>query len=346
MLEEKSFRVCERCVDRNGRGETICPSPDLSTRMTHDGFDFRWVVFVRRLKCDVSAKPEHPSYSINYTTFLQLGIQSSQKPFLYIDRMKFSAAFSIFSALVPLVQTSAWVQPMKVDVLKASLALKSTMSPTSGVYTLDGEEIRGPITPVGNFILVKVKDTLTATSGGILLPDQSKERATEGLVVAAGPGKVHPFTAVRINNPIKEGMSVLYGQFDGKAVTYNDDACQLLRDDDCLLYYEGVTMKFDNVFPVRDYVLIELDEDPETLSTSSGVVIANQVMADALPCEGRVVKVGEGRMASNGKLTKPQVAVGDRVKFRDYAGNEVKIEGKDYTVVKMVDILGSLKEAA
>ena len=261
--------------------------------------------------------------------------------------MKFSAAFSIFSAVVPLVHTSAWVQPSKGDVLRvSSSAVKSTMAPTSGVYTLDGEEIRGPITPVGNFILVKVKDTLTATAGGILLPDQSKERATEGLVVAAGPGKVHPFTAVRIHNPIKEGMSVLYGQFDGKAVTYNDDACQLLRDDDCLLYYEGVTMKFDNVFPVRDYVLIELDEDPESLSTSSGVVIANQVMADALPCEGRVVKVGEGRMASNGELTKPQVAVGDRVKFRDYAGNEVKIEGKDYTVVKMVDILGSLKEAA
>ena len=202
----------------------------------------------------------------------------------------------------------------------------------------------GPLTPVANFILVRVKDTLTATSGGILLPDESKERPTEGLVVAAGPGKIHPFTAVRIHNPIKEGMSVVYGKFNGKPLTYNDDACQLIRDDDCLLYYEGVTMKLDNVFPVRDYVLIELDEDPETLATTSGVVIANQVMADILPCEGTVVKVGEGRMASHGELTKPPVVVGERVKFKDYAGNEVKIEGKDYTVVKMVDILASLRD--
>jgi hypothetical protein len=38
--------------------------------------------------------------------------------------------------------------------------------------TLDGETIRAPITPLGNFVLVATKDTLSATSGGILLPDQ------------------------------------------------------------------------------------------------------------------------------------------------------------------------------
>lgn len=38
--------------------------------------------------------------------------------------------------------------------------------------TLDGQEIRGEITPLGNFVLVRTKDTLAATSGGVLLPDQ------------------------------------------------------------------------------------------------------------------------------------------------------------------------------
>ena len=46
--------------------------------------------------------------------------------------------------------------------------------------SLDGKKIRGPITPLGNFVLVRTKDTLSATDGGILLPDQAKERATEG----------------------------------------------------------------------------------------------------------------------------------------------------------------------
>jgi len=37
---------------------------------------------------------------------------------------------------------------------------------------LDGQEIRGDISPLGNFVLVRTKDTLAATGGGILLPDQ------------------------------------------------------------------------------------------------------------------------------------------------------------------------------
>jgi chaperonin GroES len=255
--------------------------------------------------------------------------------------MQLTTILSVFCTLA--ASTSAWVQPHG-GARGIPTTLRETVAPPDAdVYSLDGEEIRGPLTPVANFIIVKVKDTLTATSGGILLPDQSAERPTEGLVVAAGPGKIHPFTAVRIHNPIKDGMSVVYGKFSGKPITYNEDQCQLIRDDDCLLYYEGVTMKLNNVFPVRDYVLIELDEDPETLATASGVVIANQVMADTLPCEGTVVKVGEGRMASNGELTKPQVAEGDRVKFKDYAGNEIKLDGKEYTVVKMIDILGTFQ---
>lgn len=212
--------------------------------------------------------------------------------------------------------------------------------------TLDGKEIRGPITPTGNICIVRVKETLTATTGGILLPDQAMQRPTEGEVIAAGPGKIHPYTAVRITNPIKPGMSVLYGKFDGRQIEYNGDECQVIRDDDVLLAYEGVTMKLDNVFPVRDYVLVAIDEryNQEAMQTSSGIVVAAQVMKDLNPCEGRVVKVGEGRLASEGNFTPSPVQPGDYVKFKDYAGNEIMIEGKPYSIVKMVDILCTLNE--
>jgi chaperonin GroES len=252
---------------------------------------------------------------------------------LFCQLMTSAVAFSVTSAT-------------RSKTTKTILAAETTSMSSSieTTYTLDGDEIRGPITPLRNFVLVKVKDTLTATSGGILLPDQSKERPTEGLVIAAGPGKIHPFTAIRIDNPIKEGMSVLYGKYDGKAIVYNDDSCQMIRDDDCLLYYDGITMKLDNVFPVRDYVLVALDEDPESLATKSGVVIASQVVADDVPCEGTVVKVGEGRMNSSGKLSPSPVRVGERIKFKDYAGNDVNIDGKPYSVVKNVNILCSLSD--
>jgi co-chaperonin GroES (HSP10) len=66
-------------------------------------------------------------------------------------------------------------------------------------------------------------------------------------------------------------------------------------------------------------------------------------MADYEPCEGTVMKVGEGRMTSNGEFSSSPVKVGDRVKFRDYAGNGVKIEGVEHSLVRMVDILCGLE---
>jgi chaperonin GroES len=200
--------------------------------------------------------------------------------------------------------------------------------------------------------------------------------------VAAGPGKIHPHTGIRIHNPIQPGMSVLLyvhkkhsfvflmlllhaslwkdlfsqlfffflvnlffssGKFDGSPVEYNGDECQIIRDDDVLLAYTGVTMRLDNVEPIRDYVLIEIENDSDNDSdpsvTKSGVVIAAQVNKDDVPCEGRVAKIGPGRMAASGEFTPSPVQVGDMVKFKDYAGNDVIMEGKKYSVVKMVDIL-------
>jgi chaperonin GroES len=210
-------------------------------------------------------------------------------------------------------------------------------SSETDTLTLDGETIRGPITPLRNFVLVKTKDTLAATGGGILLPDSSQERPTEGEVIAAGPGKLHPHTGVRIHNPVTTGMSVLYGKFAGTPMRYNDDDMQMIRDDDVMLYYKGIKMTKDNVTPCRDYVLVKLDK--EKLETESGIVVAAAVTKDSLPCVGTVFKVGEGRLCSTGEFTPSPVNVGQRVKFRDYAGNDIKIDGEEYSLVRMVDIL-------
>jgi chaperonin GroES len=252
------------------------------------------------------------------------------------------SAASVANAWMPSTVSSTASRTTRAGITARSAAL------TDGAVTLDGNEIRGPITPLGNLVLVKVKDTLTATGGGILLPDQSQERPTEGLVMEAGPGKLHPITGVRIENPVKSGMSVLYGKFDGRAVEYKGDECQYIRDDDVLLYYTGVTMNYATATPVRDYVLVELPKDSsdKQLQTKSGVVIAASVMKDTSPCQGRVVKIGEGRMDSLGKLATSPVQPGDLVKFKDYAGNEVMIEGKLYSVVKMVNILCTLPQPA
>jgi co-chaperonin GroES (HSP10) len=140
------------------------------------------------------------------------------------------------------------------------------------------------------------------------------------------------------------------GKFDGKPVEYQGEECQIITDDNVLLAYQGVTLRLESVEPIRDYVLIALfDEDnvdsaktsSNPVATSSGVVIASMVLKNDLPCQGRVVKVGPGRMGPDGQYTPSPVKPGDYVKFKDYAGNDITIEGKPYTVVKMVDLLST-----
>ena len=123
-------------------------------------------------------------------------------------------------------------------------------------------------------------------------------------------------------------------------MTYNDEKVTMIRDDDILLYYKGVRMTLENVVPCRDYVLVELTKGKA--ETASGIVVAESVVKDYEPCEGKVIKIGEGRMTSTGEFSDSPVKVGDRVKFRDYAGNGVKIEGVEHSLVRMVDILCAL----
>jgi len=68
-------------------------------------------------------------------------------------------------------------------------------------------------------------------------------------------------------------------------------------------------------------------------------LLAKSSTSENKPSTGEVVKVGPGKMASSGTRMPMDVAPGDMVKYRDYAGNEVEIEGKEYSVVKMVDVL-------
>ena len=86
-----------------------------------------------------------------------------------------------------------------------------------------------------------------------------------------------------------------------------------------------------NFKPLADRVLVE-PVQAET-KTASGIIIPDT--AKEKPQEGTVVAVG------NGKPDKPMtVKVGDRVLYGKYAGSELKLDGKDYLIVREGDLLG------
>lgn len=166
---------------------------------------------------------------------------------------------------------------------------------------------------------------------------QAKIKKTEGKVISVGPGKTHQESGLLFPMPVNAGEGVVYGKYDGTEVDYEGGSHTLIRDDDILVKFTGDTLTLDSADVVSDNVLVKVDDDQE--ETATGLLIAATAKKGGKPSTGEVVKVGPGRMASNGEIMTVDINVGDMVKFRDFAGNEVNIEGDEYAVVKMTDIL-------
>lgn len=86
--------------------------------------------------------------------------------------------------------------------------------------------------------------------------------------------------------------------------------------------------------PLLDRVLLQAEEAEET--TKSGIVLAAQ--SKEKPQVSRVVAVGPGGEV-DGKEVKMYLKEGDRVISAKYTGTEVKVDGKEYTIVRQSDIL-------
>ena len=90
--------------------------------------------------------------------------------------------------------------------------------------------------------------------------------------------------------------------------------------------------------PLGDRVVIEVSEGD--VKTASGIVLPDT--AKEKPQKGTVVAVGTGKLLDNGQKAAMEVKVGDAVIFSKYSGSEVKVDGKDYLIVRESDILAVL----
>jgi len=95
-----------------------------------------------------------------------------------------------------------------------------------------------------------------------------------------------------------------------------------------------------NIIPLGDRVVLKQISAEET--TKAGIVLPATVEKEK-PEQGEVVAVGKGRMLKDGKRAPLEVKVGDKVLFSRYSPTEVKVDKKDYLVVKEEDILAILE---
>ena len=96
-----------------------------------------------------------------------------------------------------------------------------------------------------------------------------------------------------------------------------------------------------NIIPLHDRVLVRRLEEKE--SVKGGIIIPDT--AKEKPQEGEVIAVGNGRR-EKGKLIPLDVKPGDRVLFGKYGGNDIKIDGEEYMILREDEILAKIGGAA
>ncbi len=91
--------------------------------------------------------------------------------------------------------------------------------------------------------------------------------------------------------------------------------------------------------PLHDRILVERIEEGEV--KKGGIIIPDT--AKEKPQEGKVIAAGNGKVTEDGKKIPLDVKAGDRILFGKYSGSEVKIEDKDYLILREEDVLAILE---
>ena len=90
--------------------------------------------------------------------------------------------------------------------------------------------------------------------------------------------------------------------------------------------------------PLYDRIVVKRIDEQET--TRSGIIIPDS--AQEKPQEAEVIAVGNGKRLEDGTLVALDVKAGDRILFGKYSGNEIRLDGEDYLIMREDDILGVL----
>jgi len=89
------------------------------------------------------------------------------------------------------------------------------------------------IKPLEDRVILRPMEAEEKTSGGIIIPDNAKEKPQKGEVIAVGPGKVTD-KGQKITMALKKGDKVLYGKYSGTEVTVDGTDYLIVRESDVL----------------------------------------------------------------------------------------------------------------
>ena len=94
-----------------------------------------------------------------------------------------------------------------------------------------------------------------------------------------------------------------------------------------------------NVRPLSDRIIVQRLEEGE--QHVGGIIIPDT--AKERPQQGTVIAAGNGRMNDDGKRVVLDVKGGDQILFGKYAGQEIKLDGQEYLIMKEDDVLAVIE---
>ncbi|CAL0330268.1 unnamed protein product [Lupinus luteus] len=191
------------------------------------------------------------------------------------------------------------------------------------------------IKPLGDRVLVKIKEADEKSEGGILLPSTAQTKPQGGEVVAVGQGK--SVGNIKVEVSVKTGAQVVYSKYVGTEVEFNGTKHLILKEEDIIGILETDEVK--DLKPLNDRVLIQVAQAEEK---TSGGLFLTEATKDK-PSIGTVIAVGPGPVDEEGNKTPLAIAAGNTVLYSKYAGNDFKgKDGFEYITLRASDIIAIL----
>ena len=87
------------------------------------------------------------------------------------------------------------------------------------------------VKPLQDRVLVRPLSAEEKTTGGIIIPDNAKEKPQKGEIIAVGSGKISD-EGKKIDMSVKQGDTVLYGKYSGTEITIEGTDYLIMRESD------------------------------------------------------------------------------------------------------------------
>jgi chaperonin GroES len=88
------------------------------------------------------------------------------------------------------------------------------------------------VKPLADRVVVEALEAEAKSAGGIIIPDNAKEKPQQGKVISVGPGKIED--GKKIEMEVKAGDVILYGKYSGTEITIEGKEYIIMRESDIL----------------------------------------------------------------------------------------------------------------